>query len=587
MKKFILATALLFIAASPGCGQPEQPLGPPTEQTGTDPGTDSGTDPGTDPSTDPGPTDPREVPADDGILRVLTIGNSFSADAVEQELAPLFAAAGKKVIIGDLYIGGCDLQTHWAKASGNLADYSYRKIVDGNITKTGSYTMERGLADEKWDYISFQEGAGHHGFYTWIHPYLENLIAYARDKAAYKNFKVIYHVPWCSPKSSTAAKFGFYDYDQAKMYNAIIETTKKVDGEMHFDMVVNSVDAIQNGRTSWIGDDGFDRDGWHLSYGTGRYTVGCLWYEKLTGEDVTGNPYHPTTLSDAEAEVCRTAAHEAAIHPYTTTDLSYFVKPETPDPGPGTDPGPNPDEPVVNGRRVLAEWEWSVERAVSDEYITSWTGLENVASNIGKEVYSNKPGERGYILANKRGNGKLSWVQVDKTAWSDTSGEERAGVSLITSDYGCLPAVFGALAGDYYLFETTGANLKAGARIHFVYSQYSAAYGAKYWMMEYLDGETWKSLPGLTAKTETISGKTKDTGEAFNETVTYNKAFDAKETWQPSFDFTLTEETPDVKIRLMVRSEWQVNDVCFLHPRTKSVQRIAGRTMPLIEEIVE
>ena len=43
------------------------------------------------------------MPGDDGILRVLAVGNSFSADAVEQELWPLFHATGQKVIIGELY----------------------------------------------------------------------------------------------------------------------------------------------------------------------------------------------------------------------------------------------------------------------------------------------------------------------------------------------------------------------------------------------------------------------------------------------------------------------------------------------------
>lgn len=581
-----LAALFAVMTAVPSCGKPapaEQPVVNPEPEPQPEPKPEPEPEP--EPEPQPQPTDPREIPADDGVLRLLTIGNSFSADAVEQELAPLFAAAGKKIIIGNLYIGGCDLQTHWAKASGNLADYSYRKIVDGNLTKTAGYTLEKGLADEKWDYISFQEGAGHHGFYDGMHPYLENLIAYARDKAAYKNFKVVYHACWCAPKNSTSAKFGYYDYDQAKMYNAIATVTKKLDEEMHFDLLVNSFDAIQNGRTSYLGDNGFDRDGWHLSYGTGRYTASCLWFEKLTGIDVTTATYHPSTISDLEAKICQTAAHEAAVHPYTTADLSYFEKPATPDPGPA--PGPNPDEPVVDGKRILAEWEWSVERAVSDEYITSWTGLENVSSNIGREVYSNQPGERGYILANKAGNGKLSWVQTDKTAWPDQSGDMRGGVSLVTSDFGCLPAVCGALAGDYYLFETTGAQLKAGAKIRFTFSFYSSSFGAKYWMVEYLDGETWKPMPGLTVKTETISGKTKDTGEAFNETITYNKSYAVKETWQPTFDFTLTQETPEAKIRLRVCSEWQVNDVCFLHPRTQSVQRIAGRTMPVIWEIVE
>jgi len=39
-------------------------------------------------------------------LKVLAIGNSFSEDAVENYLFELAEAVGKKIIIGNLYIGG-------------------------------------------------------------------------------------------------------------------------------------------------------------------------------------------------------------------------------------------------------------------------------------------------------------------------------------------------------------------------------------------------------------------------------------------------------------------------------------------------
>lgn len=39
-------------------------------------------------------------------LRILSIGNSFSEDAVEQNLADLARADGRCAIIGNLYIGG-------------------------------------------------------------------------------------------------------------------------------------------------------------------------------------------------------------------------------------------------------------------------------------------------------------------------------------------------------------------------------------------------------------------------------------------------------------------------------------------------
>lgn len=79
------------------------------------------------------------------VIKILAIGNSFSADAVEQELYGLFAAEGQKVIIGDLYIGGCPLVDHAANATSDAASYSYRKIVNGTLTKTANVRMSQVL----------------------------------------------------------------------------------------------------------------------------------------------------------------------------------------------------------------------------------------------------------------------------------------------------------------------------------------------------------------------------------------------------------------------------------------------------------
>lgn len=58
-----------------------------------------------------------EVPVLPETVKILAIGNSFSADAVEQELYGLFEAVGQKVVIGNMYIGGCPLETHAANAA--------------------------------------------------------------------------------------------------------------------------------------------------------------------------------------------------------------------------------------------------------------------------------------------------------------------------------------------------------------------------------------------------------------------------------------------------------------------------------------
>ena len=60
------------------------------------------------------------------VIRVLCIGNSFSWDAVEQELVPLCEAAGVEVEVHNLYYGGCSLQQHAEFLMKDTAAYSHR-----------------------------------------------------------------------------------------------------------------------------------------------------------------------------------------------------------------------------------------------------------------------------------------------------------------------------------------------------------------------------------------------------------------------------------------------------------------------------
>ncbi|MBQ6556604.1 MAG: DUF4886 domain-containing protein [Bacteroidales bacterium] len=524
------------------------------------------------PSDDPVKEQPQEKPQEpqdpeppgDGVLRILAVGNSFSADAVEQELWPLFHAAGQDVIIAQLYIAGCDLETHLKTATGNLPNYSYRKIVDGVQKTTSGATFLQGLRDEEWDYISLQQGGGHHGQYETFEPSLGDLIAYCRENAVKKDFKLVYHACWAAPANSTNAKFGFYGYDQAKMYAQICDATQKADALHHFDLVINSMDAIQNGRSSYLGDT-FDRDGWHLNKSYGRYTAACIWYEKISGRSVMDNGYHPDSISDYVAGVCKTAAHQACLHPYRITDLSSMF----------TDPDPKPE-----GGKVLARWEFSAVNAVEDAYITTFTGLPSNSSGLGAYAYSNKSGERGYIASNKDTGGRMSFVQVDKSAWSDASGNERAG--LMVSAAG-LPTIAGCLPGDCLLFETLGKPLSKGSTVRFSFSWNSNKYGSKYWLLEYFDGAAWTPVPDLPVKTETVSGTTYDTKESFSDSITYNIAFAASEKRTLSTTVTLPGDVADFKIRMTCAMEYQVNGRHFLHPRTQSVQNLDSTVQPVIE----
>jgi hypothetical protein len=98
-------------------------------------------------------------------IRILAIGNSFSQDAIEQNLYELAAAEHIPLIIGNMYIGGCTLARHLHNADKNLPAYAYRKIVGGVKTEKKDVRLEEALKDEDWDYISLQQASGVSGLY--------------------------------------------------------------------------------------------------------------------------------------------------------------------------------------------------------------------------------------------------------------------------------------------------------------------------------------------------------------------------------------------------------------------------------------
>ena len=254
-------------------------------------------------------------------LKLLAIGNSFSEDAIEQNLFELAAAAGHQMVIGNMYIGGCSLEKHWGNAQGNKPDYNYRKIeVDGKMTRTANYTLDKALRDEQWDYVSLQQVSQLSGMYSSFQPHLDSLIAYVRARVP-ATTKLIWHVTWAYAQNSTHGGFANYDRNQDKMYRAIVEGAQRLKKEnAQFSLLVPVGTAIQNARTSFVGDH-LNRDGFHLDLVLGRYTAACTWFECLFGTKVVGNRYAPKGLDKAQKAVAQWAAHLAVELPFECSPI--------------------------------------------------------------------------------------------------------------------------------------------------------------------------------------------------------------------------------------------------------------------------
>lgn len=259
-------------------------------------------------------------------LRVLAIGNSFSQDAIEQYLYELAAAGGKPIVIANMYIGGAPLSLHWENARNDNAAYSYRKIdADGMKTAQEKVSILTALQDEQWDYVSLQQASPLSGQFdsyvaplTALHRYIDSATAGTVDH--------IWHQTWAYANSSTHPGFVNYDNDQFKMYQAIMSASAEVNKLVRIDLLVPCGTAIQNARTSFVGDD-LTRDGYHLDLHLGRFIAACTWYETLFDQEAPVALYRPEGVSEAEAVVARRAAHEAVHQPFAITEIASVQQP--------------------------------------------------------------------------------------------------------------------------------------------------------------------------------------------------------------------------------------------------------------------
>ena len=256
----------------------------------------------------------------DRVIKILAIGNSFSVDALEQHFYDLAKAEGIDVIIGNMYIGGCSLKKHLNNAIADKPAYSYRKIgIDGKKVVTNEVTLSHALADEAWDYVSFQQQSGISGQYeTWIES-LPKLIEYVKPRLS-EDVVMMIHQTWAYDQTSTHKHFKNYNNDQMVMYNSIVSAVKKISKDTGIKQVVPSGTAVQNARTTIL-KDSITRDGYHLHKIYGRYIAACTWFEAVFKKSVIGNSYKPEDMTAEQCLAAQKSAHQAVQRPYKTSKI--------------------------------------------------------------------------------------------------------------------------------------------------------------------------------------------------------------------------------------------------------------------------
>ncbi len=184
-----------------------------------------------------------------------------------------------------------------------------------------------------------------------------------------------------------------------------------------------------------------------------------------------------------------------------------------------------------------------------------------------------------YVNANVSGNGKITYVQIDKTSLTYTSDKNGNPYksTRITGATG-QPYVTGMWIGDYWLFEATdGTTYPAGTKVNISYLTRTSATGIRYWRLEYLDGADWK--PAM--EVSTIEGTDLQYNVAMNQ--------DGKTDTQINAVVTLTNPTENVKFRMVCVGGTLANGKAIPEGINGGTCRIAGAegTSPVIKVITE
>ncbi|NLF85188.1 MAG: DUF4886 domain-containing protein, partial [Lentisphaerae bacterium] len=114
-------------------------------------------------------------------IRLLTIGNSFSENAITY--LPQLAAVDGSVAF-DIHrasLGGCTLEKHW-----NLADYTRQDPGYKPYTLqpgTNPCNLQEALAAQPWDFVTLQQASPRSWIRATFEPFLGNLLREIRTLA--------------------------------------------------------------------------------------------------------------------------------------------------------------------------------------------------------------------------------------------------------------------------------------------------------------------------------------------------------------------------------------------------------------------
>lgn len=265
-------------------------------------------------------------PADDGILNILMIGNSYCY-SYSDELYEIAKAAGIEMRICNVYYSGCSIAKHWSWWKSGDENYEFctydadGRTAEGTPREGEGVGLEYCLSQYNWDIISLHEAVGTvrtdpDAAIVGMNTTLKELLEYISGQ--YPLSKLFWQQTWAYQVGFSQSGYQVSNAEvQEQLHNNIRKMSLAV-CEKYSLQRVPSGDAWQIARNnSIIGDTLCERlSGTDLHHegdvGGGQYLNACVWFEVITGQSCVGNTFRPSyALSQEKISALQQAAHQA------------------------------------------------------------------------------------------------------------------------------------------------------------------------------------------------------------------------------------------------------------------------------------
>ena len=287
-------------------------------------------------------------------IKILSIGHSFSLDAMKTYMWDLFEAAGYNTTIGYLYYPGCALERHYHYIKDNSKTYEQFGInKDGQWKTKYSARVTDALWAEDWDIVTFQpspdygQGVSYQCKWGCNKTVANDYVHFNETVDLVKNYlasednphgpntdvEFFYHLTWAFSEDCELWSYTYSNFDQMTMYNDFLKATKDfVLPNKQIKGYIPCITSIQNARTSWMGDTfnepvkpGTQADGYHLN-DKGDLVAAMTWVAYFTGKDANSFKIS-TKYTDEQYAAFAEAVNNAIKAPDSVTQSSYKTEP--------------------------------------------------------------------------------------------------------------------------------------------------------------------------------------------------------------------------------------------------------------------